>query len=228
MLRIRGAFMYVCIPARTYARQTSLGITHVTLRYLVPYPQFLNYSQTTATFCSNTPEGSRVLSPPFSLSLSLFLSVFLRLFLFGHISYIYRRNEASYYCRYYCSAALRSLGRVPPPTCLSAPLFGVDEHRKVDNRRWRGRSTLPDLSVASLDCFAAPCVSREIRECRDTERERERERERRIRRVRRELESVSLHFTTLSRRYRDPSSFRFRDRFGEIRGLSSICVKMAR
>jgi len=117
---------------------------------------------------------------------------------------------------------------VPPPTCLSAPLFGVDEHRKVDNRRWRGRSTLPDLSVASLDCFAAPCVSREIRECRDTERERERERERRIRRVRRELESVSLHFTTLSRRYRDPSSFRFRDRFGEIRGLSSICVKMAR
>jgi len=135
MLRIRGAFMYVCIPARTYARQTSLGITHVTLRYLVPYPQFLNYSQTTAAFCSNTPEGSRVLSPSLppslSLALSLFLSVFLRLFLFGRISCIYRRNEASYYCR---STALRSSGRALPP-CLSALLFGVDERRKVDNRR---------------------------------------------------------------------------------------------
>lgn len=45
----------LCIP--TGRRRTSLGITHVTLRHPLPSPRFLNYSQTTATFCSNTPRA---------------------------------------------------------------------------------------------------------------------------------------------------------------------------
>jgi len=132
MLRIRGAFMYVCIPARTYTRQTSLGITHVTLRYLVPYPQFLNYSQTTAAFCSNTPEGSRVLSPPPSLSRSLSLSLCISppLSLRAHFMHISaQRGELL------LSFHSITFVRTCPSPCLSALLFGVDERRKVDNRR---------------------------------------------------------------------------------------------
>lgn len=55
------SYTYLSTPyTHATPRQTSLGITHVTLRYLVPRPaaRFLNYSQTTAAFCSNTPRVS--------------------------------------------------------------------------------------------------------------------------------------------------------------------------
>lgn len=94
--------IYIRMYRRVYTRQTSLGITHVTLRYLVPS------TRAVPQLFSNNRSRS-VLIPP-GLSCSLF-SVRIR------VSHAARRNEASYYCR---SAALRSSRRTLP--YLPAPL----------------------------------------------------------------------------------------------------------
>lgn len=89
-------------------RGNSLGITRVTFRYLPSTPpvRFLNYSQTTATFCSNTSRAPNIpASALASLSLPLLLSLRLTRSLSpSHSFSLAGANEASYYCR---SAALR-------------------------------------------------------------------------------------------------------------------------
>lgn len=82
--------VYERLYPRVYVRRTSLGITHVTLLSTCLHPRawFLNYSQTTVAFCSNTP-GVLALSGLYPVYTLVSRKV---------------HNEASYYC---CSAALR-------------------------------------------------------------------------------------------------------------------------